>query len=182
MDETCKHGSSTIAELVARGLERVADVCRQRGRRFPSTFLLLGDNTVRESKNQWVLKYISNLVGRRKLRLAGMAFLRKSHTHDRIDQLWGIVARRIANQDSMLDAQSVVEIVKMELERPGIRAWIGAHTQLHVQKLDATRNWRDNWLAQGITLEGGLLEDATANHVFMMMARKGSVFQTPNLN
>lgn len=90
-----------------------------------------------------------------------------SHTHDRIDQLWGILARRIANHDSMVDSQS---------EHQGIRAWMGTDTQLNVQKLDATRNWRDNWLAQGITLEEGLLEDATANHVFMMMVQSFAGF------
>ena len=71
---------------------------------MPTKLLICGDNTVRELKNQFLLAYISNLVGRRKMRMAGLYFLRKSHTHDRIDQVWGVVARRIANTDQILDA------------------------------------------------------------------------------
>lgn len=57
--------------------------------------------------------------------------------------------------------------------RPGVRSWVGSMTEVHVEKLSVVRNWRDNWRAMGISLEGGLLVDATANHVFVLMSRKG---------
>jgi hypothetical protein len=46
-----------------------------------------GDNTVRELKNQYCMDYVAQLVSRRKIRLAGLFFLRKSHTHDVIGAL-----------------------------------------------------------------------------------------------
>lgn len=119
---------------------------------------------MRESKNQWVVKCISNLVAKRKLRLAGMLFLCKSHTHTRS-------YRSAVGYFSSAHCEPRFYGIDSQSERQGIRAWMGTDTQLNVQKKDATRNWRDNWLAQGITLEGGLLEDATANHVFMMMVQ-----------
>lgn len=173
MDESCPHGSATVAEIVAQALEQVWDICKKRGTCFPSSVILLGDNTVRELKNQYMLQYMSNLIARRKIRMGGILFLRKSHTHDKIDQLWGLLARRISNTDTLLDPESTIEVITKELQRPGIRQWIGSTTELHISKLNATRNWRDNWKTQGVALEGGLLEDATANHSFVMMSRKG---------
>lgn len=41
-----------------------------------------GDNCVRENKNAFVLAYLSLLVQRFKVRVAALAFLRKSHTHN----------------------------------------------------------------------------------------------------
>lgn len=144
---------------------------------MPRKLIVFGDNTVRELKNQFVLDYLANLTASRKMRLASTMFLRKSHTHDRIDQLWGVLARRISSTDTLLNASDAVRIVQEEISRPGVRAWLGATTELHVQKLDACRDWKSSWKPQGVTLSGGLLEDARANHVFFMMARKGGVIQ-----
>jgi hypothetical protein len=44
-----------------------------------------GDNTVRENRNQYVMLYSALLA--RRIRLAGLLFLRKSHTHDIIGRL-----------------------------------------------------------------------------------------------
>ena len=175
MDENCPHGSSTIAEVVAQGLEKVAQLCRERGTRFPSNLLLLGDNTVRELKNQFLMAYLKTLVTRRKFRMTSMLFLRKSHTHDRIDQVWGILSRRISHEDTLLDAASTIKVITRELHRPGVRQWIGSTTHVNVSKLDATYNWRDHWAPQGVKLEGGLLEDSSGNHAFIFLSRKGQV-------
>ena len=69
--------------------------------------------------------------------------------------------------------EDTVATIKAELSRPGVRAWLGSTTELHVEKLDVVRCWRDHWKSQGIGLEGGLLEDSTGNHVFLMMQNKG---------
>lgn len=84
LDEDQRHDSSCVIELVARTLERVAEIASAEGRKFPSTILLWGDNTVREAKNQMVLKYLGSLVGRFYVRCAASCFLRKSHSHDLI--------------------------------------------------------------------------------------------------
>lgn len=140
---------------------------------MPRNLAILGDNTVRELKNQRNIKYLSALIARRKLRLCALLFLRKSHTHDRIDQLWGVLSRRISRTDSLLTADDVVSCLHDELKRPGLRSWLGATTEVHVEKLNVVRNWRDNWRSLGVNLEGGLLVDATANHVFVLLSRKG---------
>ena len=99
MDDPTRHDSNCIVEIISLGLERVSEICRRQNRKMPRTLLVLADNTVRETKNQYVFSYINNLVAQRKMRLAGCMFLRKSHTHGRIDQVWGVLARRISNCD-----------------------------------------------------------------------------------
>ena len=139
MDECTRHDSSCVTEIIARGLERVQEICQRRGRGVPTRLVVCGDNTVGELKNQINLTYISALVSKRKMRLSALAFLRKSHTHDRLDQIFGILARRIASEDRLMDPSDTIRIITTELSRPGLRSWIGNSTELHVQKLDAVR-------------------------------------------
>lgn len=218
-DDNFPHNSTAVVQLIAEGLERVSEISRARNHRMPSKLIIVGDNTVRELKNRFVLSYISNLLAQRKMRLAGCFFLRKSHTHCRVDQLWGVIARRIMHTDTLLSAeetgfnliyfssnlkhlkftigvceclhylhrrgsnlhfpaQDTVQTIRAELSRPGVRAWLGSRTELHVYKMDVARAWRDHWKPQGITLTGGLLEDATGIHVFLLMQRKGRPART----
>lgn len=112
LDESTRHDSAAITEQIAQGLERVMAICAKRGEKPPSKLIVCGDNTVRELKNRYCMQYLMNLVARRKVRLAGMYFLRKSHTHDKIDQLFGIIARRISNTDQMLNASESSQCVE----------------------------------------------------------------------
>ena len=175
MDEPTRHDSSCVAEIIARSVERVFELCQKRGRQMPSKLVVLGDNTVRELKNQINLGYIARLCGLRKMKMCALMFLRKSHTHNRIDQMWGILARRIANADSLMDPTDTMNCISTELARPGLRSFIGSSTEIRVQKLDCVRDWKSHWEKHGVSLSGGLLDDATANHCFVMLQRKGGV-------
>ena len=133
---------------------------------MPTKAIMFGDNTVRELKNQFCMDYMAHMVAKRKMRLFASYFLRKSHTHDKIYQLWGVVARRIANCDSTLRAERHPQDCPAGAKSPCVRAWLGSTTELHVQKLDACREWKNFWKPVGVTLSGGLLEDVSSNHVF----------------
>lgn len=158
-------------------------ICRQRGTSMPKNVVIMGDNTVRELKNQLTLSYLTQLCARHKFRLLSLHFLRKNHTRDRIDQVWGVLSRRIARTDSLLTADDTVRCLEDELLRPRIRHWLGATTAVHVSKLNCVRDWKSNWKDIGITYEGGLLVDSTANHVFVLLRRGGWAgnFQKANI-
>lgn len=173
MDESLKHDGSCINEVLARGIERVCELSERRALRVPSKLIICGDNTVRELKNQINLAYVAALIGHRKLQMICLMFLRKSHTHDRIDQVWGILARRIANTDTLMDPEDTALCIQKELSRPGFRSFLGASTELNVKKLDAVRDWKSHWQSLGVSLGGGLLEDASGNHFFLMLRRQG---------
>lgn len=107
---------------------------------MPQTLIICGDNTVRELKNQFNFAYLAQLLGRRKMKMAAMLYLRKSHTHDRIDQLWGVISRRISCTDSLLTDEDTIQCIRSELSRPGVRSWIGSKCEPHVEKLNCVRS------------------------------------------
>lgn len=140
---------------------------------MPSKLVLISDNTVREVKNSHCMSYLAHLVARRKMRLCAMLMLRKSHTHCRLDQLFGVLARRIANTDRILNADDTCDILNQEIRRPGFRAWIGSTCEANASKFDGCLNWRDHFTPQGVSLSGGLLVDATSNHSFVFLQYQG---------
>ena len=103
---------------------------------MPSSLVIMGDNTVRELKNQYCTSYLGALLSKRKLRLCAAFFLRKSHTHDRIDQMWGVLSRRIASTDTILNDSDTCKTIELELSRVGVRQWLGSHCEVHVEKMN----------------------------------------------
>lgn len=140
---------------------------------MPQTILIGSDNTVREAKNSYLLSYLANLTQRGLAKCAGLLNLRKSHTHDAVDQLWGVLARRVGNSDSFQTPEGVKNILLAELGRPGLKSWIGLQCEVSVSKLNAVHAWKTHFEAEQVGLSGGLKDDASANHCFLMMQRRG---------
>ena len=61
-DEVQPHDSSFTVECLARALERVNIIAREKGVKPVVEFILWADNTVRENKNNTVLSYLAWLV------------------------------------------------------------------------------------------------------------------------
>lgn len=173
MDEPTRHDASAIVEMIALTLEDIYSTCARTGGKFPTSLLVISDNTVREAKNQILLAYLNNLTSHFKFQMAGLLNLRKSHTHDKLDAVWGILARRIAASDKLLSPRTVMEILDHEMSRPGMKAFIGLGTTVKICKLDAARAWKNHFLVQRIGLSGGLLEDNKSNHCFISLLRRG---------
>lgn len=58
----------------------------------------------------------------------------------------------------------------------GIAAWIGPHCKVKVTFLDGIRDWK-GWLsAVPCTYSGGLKEDASGLHGYILLKRQGQVF------
>ena len=127
LDDPTRHDSSAVTEIISLGLERVASICQRRGVSMPTKAIMFGDNTVRELKNQFCMDYMAHMVAKRKMRLFASYFLRKSHTHDKIDQLWGVVARRIANCDSTLRAERHPQDCPAGAKSPWCSCLVGKH-------------------------------------------------------
>lgn len=160
--------------MIAECLEKIKRICAERNRYMPTKLVIISDNTVREAKNNTTMYYLTHLLARRKMRLCVLMMLRKSHTHCRLDQVFGVLARRVANCDRILDADDTCKVLNEEMSRPGFRAWIGSTCGAHASRLYATLNWRDHFSCQGASLSGGLLVDSTANHCFIFMQYKGA--------
>jgi hypothetical protein len=92
-DATMPHDSNMTIEVIAQALERVRLVCERRRIAMPSELIVWCDNTVRENKNQYVMTYLAMLVRKTMFRVTGMCNLPMGHTHNILDQLYGVLAR-----------------------------------------------------------------------------------------
>ena len=124
------------------------------------------------------MKYACNMVGRRKFPHHHLPVsFASSHTHGQGGPIMGDSGTtKSVTSPKLLDPTSTIQVMESELKRPGVRQWIGATTHLNVDKLNATRDWKVQWDDQGSKLEGGLLEDSTANHAFIFLSRGGPRF------
>ena len=82
LDKDQHHDSNSIQECIALSLEKTIASLRSRSRDVPRCLILLADNTVRESKNQYMFKYMAIHVARHKFDICLQIFLRAGHTHD----------------------------------------------------------------------------------------------------
>ena len=141
------------------------------GRTPPHTVVVASDNTVRECKNKYFLLYLANLTSHHKLRATALVNLRKAHSHSEIDQLWGLISRRIASCDKLYSPKTVMEKIIDELNRPALRSWIGLGCEIHCQTLDSVRAWKSHFFdVQRASYASGLMDDSTANHFFSLHA------------
>lgn len=67
-----------------------------------------------------------------------------SHKHSHWDQLWGLLSRRLSRSSSMVDTDSVVSILKDELQKPSMRAFVNG--KVIVDVLRVYRDWRNHVL------------------------------------
>lgn len=71
LDENTQHGSSMTIELIATSLEKCMEISAQRGAGSPTTLVVVGDNTVKELKNQYCMHYVASLISHSKLQYFG---------------------------------------------------------------------------------------------------------------
>lgn len=92
------------------------------------------------------------------------------------DQLWGIIARRIASETRILDPEDACTVIKRTLLLPSVRNWIGPGTAVLVSRMETVHDWRNHLPLWMVGLEGGLLVDRDSNHLFVMLRRRGRSF------
>ena len=163
-DHCMPHDSSMTCEVIARALERVRAIARERGTAVPPEVVIWTDNTPRENKNATVLAYLITLVGRGMFRFSALMNFPKGHSHGVLDQLFGIIARAMRTVHSLRDVPDLVAKVEAFLRRSALRQWFGEHTRVRAVWLTSVRDWRKYFQALRISYEGGMRWDATALH------------------
>ena len=170
-DSNMPHDASMTCEVIARSLECVKQICLERGLSMPAEFVIWTDNCVRENRNWIVLSHLAIYVGRHFFMMAAFLSNEKGHTHNIVDQLYGILARSFQFVDRLADIQHVADTLEDLCSKPGLQAWFGTAT-VKVTILDGVRDWKAHYGQLGVTLHGALLVDSTAMHSWMFMQRK----------
>ena len=174
-DKTQPHDSNFVVETIARALEHVRRTSQRLGRPLPREFILWCDNTTRENKNNTVLAYMALLVHRGMFGLTCVACHLEGHTHNMLDQLYGIIARSFQFVDKLEDIWAVIQQLERILNKPSLRQFLGgADVEVTVECMEGCRHWTKYLEELNIRLEGGLLSagETPSNHMFVWMHRK----------
>lgn len=123
-------------------IERVYQICQRRNQLLPRHLVVQADNTVAWAKNKLVLMALAVLASRRKFSTAVLNFLMVGHTHEDVDQLFGVVASLILQRFKFQTPQDLVRHLESTL-----RARVQAKgEELHVGQLRTVRDFA-GWLA-----------------------------------
>ena len=113
--ETLSHGSNAYVEVLCQLLDKVAELCRVQGRRFPVHLVLQADNTVAQTKNQYATAFCSQLVGMQKFSTVTMNFLMVGHTHEDIDQLFALICQYVIRRHRWQTPEEFIRLVQESL-------------------------------------------------------------------
>lgn len=75
--------------------------------------------------------------------------------------------------DALTDPDHMVAVIKSLMEKLHIHQWLGADCEVRVERITDVRDWNGWFRHLGISLEGGLLSEATGIHAFIFLRRKG---------
>ena len=135
--EELNHGADAFLEVVCRTIHHVRRICQQRQIPFPRHLVIQSDNTVSQAKNQYVAIFLAVLVSRRLFLSVNLMFLVVGHTHEDIDQLFGVIVSLILLLNSF---QTIAELMRYLLEK--LRAKFAAKQEVITQtSLTAVRDF-----------------------------------------
>ena len=85
-DEDIHKDANAVIQQLSEALELAEEELKQRGKSMPAHLVIQADNTCRENKNQWCLKFAAALVASGRFKTVTWSFLRTGHTHEPLMQ------------------------------------------------------------------------------------------------
>lgn len=140
-DENLSHGASAFCDVLERVIEVVWTSCRRSGVHFPTHLVVQSDNTVAQAKNSLVNVFLAYLTSVYKFVTTNLFFLVVGHTHEDIDQMFGVVLTVVLRRVRFQTKEELADAVR---ERMASR--IAARGEdLHVLVLEHIRDF-GRWL------------------------------------
>jgi hypothetical protein len=137
-DENVSHGSDAFCEVLMLTLVRVAHQCREQGKRFPRHLVIQSDNTVAQAKNSIVTLFLASLVHLGYFCSATINFLMVGHTHEDIDQLFGLMVEWLSRRHSWETPEEVMQFLQDKMRRH----FTDRGEQFIVERLTAIRDYQ----------------------------------------
>ena len=103
-------GSDYFLEVLCQTLEQVWQSCSPQS--WPSHLVLVADNTTKSAKNQYVLRFLSYLVGRKIFKSVTLFQLMVGHTHEDLDQLFAVVYSYLKKKPSWETPDEILQHIK----------------------------------------------------------------------
>ena len=114
-DEQLLHGADAFCEILMLTLVRVRKICEQRGCAFPQHLVVQSDNTVAQCKNALACKFLAYLVSAGFVTTATPNFLMVGHTHEDIDQLFGLMVQWLLRKRTWETPAEIMEYLESKL-------------------------------------------------------------------
>ena len=150
-DEDLHKDSTTQIEMLARSLSRLYV---SSGNHLPLGLHLQQDNTCREGKNQFMLRFMIGLLLLGVFRWCSLGFLRSGHSHDKIDQVFAHMTT-VIRSNSFNTPQALVELImRMCRSSTSRRGTTPSTLNAMATKLDETAAWKDWSDRAGIKFRG----------------------------
>ena len=142
-DESLHHGASSFCELIARSLDRVADIAGKKGRAFPQHLVIQADNTTAQNKNSVVSLFLAHLVSEGKFLTCTFNFLTVGHTHEDVDHFFSLILSTVLRPCRFEVPEELVALVKEKTAD----FVANKGEELFVEQVAHIRNF-DAWLGQ----------------------------------
>lgn len=157
--------SDTQQTILARVLDLAAEACRKKGRELPSRIIFHSDNTAKEGRNAPMLTFASALVASQRFREVSLCFYRVGHTHNRLDQRFGVLAAKLSVAKSLQTPREYQQYLQ-DHYKPA--RGVGCI----IECVHGSYNWRGLWEPLGVHFvglfgAGGGTSDA--GHVFRVV-------------
>lgn len=145
-------------------------ICQQEGRAFPRHLVVQSDNTVAQAKNSYAMLLLAFLVSRYKFVSANMFFLLVGHTHEDVDQLFGIIVALILRKHDFEVPSDLMEYLLANLQG----RFLQKSEVLAMERLSTVRDFAQ-WLEPlGLTLYNAFMnrQGVEAPHAFSFKLRR----------
>jgi hypothetical protein len=157
-------------QLRVQTIEAVWAICKRTGRQFPRHLVIQSDNTVAQAKNSFVTMMLAYLVSKYKFASTNLFFLMVGHTHEDIDQLFGVVCSLIQRKHHYEVPEDLMAFLQANLASK----FTLKGEEFHVVRLTTVRDFAA-WLAPlNITLSNAFAnrDGIEAPHAFAFKLRR----------
>ena len=140
VDEAVKGGGNLTVELLYKTLQRL----RALRQSWPQELRLQLDNTCSDNKNKTVLGFLGWLVATGTFAKVTLSFLPVGHTHEDIDAVFGVIARRLRKIGAIGTLSKLMDIVFncLQPEEGAKSSW---KPSANMERIRATHDW-GSWL------------------------------------
>jgi hypothetical protein len=140
-DEQLLHGADAFCEVLMLTLVRVHQICQRRRQPFPQHLVIQSDNTVAQCKNSVATVFLAYLVSAGWFATVTLNFLMVGHTHEDIDQLFGLMVQWILRKQTWEEPEELMEFLELKM-RPQFEC---RGEEFMVRRLGAVRDFK-TWL------------------------------------
>lgn len=100
--------------------------------------IIQADNASKEAKSNSVLRYLSYMIARKRIRAARVCFCMSGHNHEDIDQMFSLLGAFLATQRELRSPQEFLGAVNTYLSNPSVRP---EERNREAIKVDSVRAW-----------------------------------------